>query len=190
MDGQRIARGVVNILEGLGHQEWQNDPNLADTPTRVARMFMEWCKTEEGEVDALFEAKFPFGGKQLILFSGIQATGLCPHHLQPVQYNATVAYLSGSEVVGASKIARVVMALTKGLELQEVIAVKIADSMMDGFKTDGVAVLLAGSHGCIVNRGVKQRSISMKSYEARGVFEDDLGIRELLFAEHGGENGG
>jgi len=150
---------VAHLLMSLGVD--LDDPNFKETPRRVAAYFTEHFRTEEEvgtELQELKRAIFPAQYKEMVTEKNIQAHGICPHHLLPVEYTIHVGYLPNRHVVGLSKLARVPMLLTGLPLLQEELTYRIAQTLKELLDTEHVAVLVTGVHMCMVVRGVEQHA--------------------------------
>jgi len=148
MDIKKMEKGVELLLDGMGVD--RDDLNFRGTPARVARMFREMCTPTESHW-----AAFPASSSDLVLLRGHRVVGLCPHHLQPVEYTCSVGYVPNELTVGLSKLARVVEQQLVAPILQEDLANDVADALNEKLKPKGVGVVIAGRHGCMAFRGVR-----------------------------------
>ena len=115
---------------------------------------------------------------EIILVKDIEFYSLCEHHLLPFYGKAHVAYIpSNGKITGLSKVARLVDAVSKRLQLQERLTEVIADLMMENLKPMGVMVVVEAQHLCMIMRGVKKRGSKIITSAMRGVFLKDI----LLF---------
>lgn len=157
-----MEKGVELILRGMGAD--LNDPNFTATPRRVARMFEELLTPEKNSW-----ATFPARAADMVVLTGHKVTGLCPHHLQPVEITAHVGYIPNKLTVGLSKLARAVEdSLTRPI-MQEELADEVADVLEKRLEPKGCGVILSGVHGCMRHRGVKTDGVVVTSV-MRGVF--------------------
>jgi GTP cyclohydrolase I len=174
MDLNKIELGVELILKGLDCD--LADRNFLDTPNRVARFYAEMFSTKETEW-----ATFPEDYSDFILLKGHRMWSLCPHHLIPVRFDVSLAYIPNGEVLGLSKLARVLdEANTKPL-LQEKFTLEVINNVhqiCNGVK--GCAVLVEGQHGCTLIRGVRS-SAEFVTYRLDGVFRDQPELEERFF---------
>ncbi|WP_345761238.1 GTP cyclohydrolase I [Diaminobutyricibacter sp. McL0608] len=139
---------MTELLLALGQD--LDDPNLADTPRRVAASFRELLRREP-----LTLTTFPNeeGYDDLVLVHDIPFTSLCAHHLLPFRGVAHVGYLPASRLLGLSKLARVVEHYSHGLQLQERLTVEIAEYLENELLPNGVGVVLEAEHLCMSIRG-------------------------------------
>ncbi len=143
-----MERGIEMLLEGMGVD--RNDPNFRDTPGRVARMYAAMLTPQPNNW-----MTFPAGESDLIVLRGHKVIGLCPHHLQPVVFTCYVGYIPDTKTVGLSKLARAVEEHLTVPIMQEDLAHKVADTLHNRLHPKGVAVVIAGVHGCMRFRGVE-----------------------------------
>jgi len=164
IDKEKIAVGVRLILEGIGVP--LDDPNFAETPQRVADFYEELLSSKLTEEDYKYFSKYG----DLVVVSGVRAHGLCPHHLLPVEYSVDIAYIPRDNVVGISKLVRVVLEEVKFPKLQEKFTEDLAKKVADLVGSDDVLVIVRGRHYCMVMRGVK-KDATVITTAARGRFK-------------------
>jgi len=162
---------------------WTGDnPNregLLDTPKRVTKAFEEWFSGYNAdpakELSRVFEDVQ--GYDDMVMLTNIDVESHCEHHLAPIMGVAHVAYLPRKNVVGISKIARVVEIFSKRLQTQETMTAQIADSIMDAMDARGVAVLVDAKHQCMTTRGVHHPNVSTITTTFAGEFKSDDELR-------------
>lgn len=184
-----MEKGVERILAGVSIKT--SEPNFIDTPARVAKMFKEMILPQheiQEELNKIFSKAFPSKYRGMVLISDIISHSMCPHHLLPVEYNSTIAYIPResdeflkSKVIGLSKVIRVAQLLAKQAILQEDYTQEIADVFQMELLPKGVAVIVKGIHNCIRCRGVKSLSPVVTSVLI-GAFMEDAKTREELFS--------
>ena len=147
---------------------------LLDTPARVARAYGEWFRGYEEDPEAMLQRTFEEveGYDEMVLLTDIRFESHCEHHLAPIIGKAHVAYLPTDRVVGISKLARVVDAYAKRLQVQEKLTAQIADALERTLKPRGVAVLIEGEHHCMSTRGVHRPGVSMVTTRLTGAFQE------------------
>lgn len=190
MNRALIEKGVELILEGLGID--RDDPDFDNTPFRVANSFTEVCHGLEEDapetISRMMSARFPSSYDEMIVTTGIDAVGICPHHLLPISYRASVAYLPGIEqgyVIGLSKMPRLVKLLAARPVLQEDLTKDIADVIESHLDPMGVGVVLEGMHGCMNYRGVNQKEALVRTSVLRGVFRNPAARSEFISLTNG-----
>ena len=164
-----------------------DDPSregLLGTPARVARSYRELFAGYEVDPVALLERTFEEveGYDEIILLRDIRLESHCEHHMVPIIGRAHVAYLPDRRVVGISKLARVVDAFSKRLQIQEKLTVQIANTINDVLRPKGVAVLIEAGHQCMTMRGVHKPGVAMLTSRMLGVFRDNAETRREVLA--------
>jgi GTP cyclohydrolase I len=154
-----------------------DDPNregLAGTPERVVRAYREWFAGYDTDPHELLARTFEEteGYDELVLLRDIPWTSHCEHHLVPIVGLAHVGYLPRQRVVGISKLARVVDAFARRLQIQEKMTVQIANTINSVLQPRGVAVVLKAEHGCMTTRGVHKHGVGMVTSSMLGAFRD------------------
>lgn len=176
-----VADAVRTLLRWAG-----DDPSregLIDTPKRVARAWKEYCQGyNEDPAYHLSRVFEEVGGyDDIVLLKDIPFQSHCEHHLAPIIGKASIAYLPGKHVVGISKLARVLHAYARRLQVQERLTAQVADCIWDHLKPRGVAVVIDASHACMTARGVRTPGVSMVTSRVIGTFrEDDRSRKEVL----------
>jgi GTP cyclohydrolase IA len=164
-----------------------DDPDregLADTPSRVARAYREWfCGYEEEPVELLARSfEETDGYDEMVLLRDIRLESTCEHHMAPILGKVHVAYLPNGRVVGISKLARVVDAYAKRLQIQEKLTAQIANTLNEVLKPKGVAVVVEAAHQCMTTRGVHKPGVTMMTSRMLGAFRDDASTRREFLA--------
>jgi GTP cyclohydrolase I len=163
-----------------------DDPSregLLDTPKRVARAWKEYClgygEDPAGHLSRVFEE---VGGyDELVLLKDIPFQSHCEHHMAPIIGKAAIAYMPTSRVVGISKLARVLHAFARRLQVQERLTAEVANCIFDNLRPQGVAVVIEASHACMTARGVRTPGVSMVTSKLIGCFlDDDRSRKEVL----------
>ena len=157
---------------------------LLDTPSRVARSYEQFfCGYEEDPVAILSRTFEEIEGyDEIVLLRDIRLESHCEHHMVPIIGVAHVAYLPAKRVVGISKLARVVDAYAKRLQIQEKLTAQIANTINEVLQPRGVAVVIEAAHECMSTRGVHKTGVSMVTSRMLGVFRDDPSTRRELLA--------
>lgn len=174
MNHNQVEKGVALILKGLGVD--LNDHNYTDTPERYARALYEMFNPTETEW-ATFKEEF----SDFILLRGHQMYSLCPHHLFPVRFNVSLAYIPNGHVLGLSKLARLLHECNRGPLLQEAFTKRAIEKVHEVCKdVRGVACFIQGEHGCLSMRGVKSDA-DFVTYRLDGVFDEDKDLERRFF---------
>ena len=175
-DFAAAERAARDLLRAIGADV--ESPDLRQTPRRVAASFQELVTP--AEVGATVFANE--GYDELVIVRGISFQSLCMHHLLPFHGEAHVAYLPGESIVGISKLARVVEAFARDLQLQERMTVQIADWLERELVPRGVAVVLSAEHMCMTIRGVRKPGARTITSAVRGALQDDPRTRQELLS--------
>lgn len=157
---------------------------LIDTPDRVVRSYEEFFEGYTIDPVALLERTFDEtdGYDEIVLLRDIRLESYCEHHMVPIIGRAHVAYLPHRRVVGISKLARVVEAYGKRLQIQEKLTSQIANTINDVLQPRGVAVVIEAEHQCMSTRGVHKSGVSMVTSKMLGAFREDPTTRRELLA--------
>ncbi|MBW4093541.1 MAG: GTP cyclohydrolase I FolE [Proteobacteria bacterium] len=157
---------------------------LRDTPARVARAYEEFFSGYGIDPNALLERTFEEidGYDEIVLLRDIRVESTCEHHMAPILGRAHVAYLPHRRVVGISKLARVVEAYAKRLQIQEKLTVQIATTIQEVLAPRGVAVVIEAAHQCMTTRGVHKPGVTMVTSHMLGAFRSDPSTRRELMA--------
>ena len=171
MDLDRIAAAVREILIAVGESPTRE--GLRETPERVARMYAEMFNGLKTDPASLLKATFTETYDELVVLKDIPFNSMCEHHLMPFEGQANVAYLPDGQVVGISKLARVVDAYAHRPQVQERLTCQIADIIMKTIEPKGVAVVMRATHTCMTCRGIKKAGSVMVTSAVRGRCRSD-----------------
>jgi GTP cyclohydrolase I len=156
---------------------------LIDTPKRVASAYEDWFSgyKEDPEEYLLRTFEEVEGYDDMIVLKDIRFESHCEHHLAPIIGRAHVGYLPNNKVVGISKLARVVEAYARRLQVQEKMNAQIARCIQKVLEPKGVAVVIEAAHQCMTTRGVHKQGVSMVTSSMLGEFrKNPLTRREFL----------
>jgi GTP cyclohydrolase I len=161
-----------DIMETMGLD--LNDDSLQGTPHRVAKMFVKeifyGLNPENKPKISVFENKFKYG--EMLVEKNINMNSTCEHHFLPIVGKAHVAYVSNGEVIGLSKINRIVDYYARRQQVQERLTVQISNELRSVLKTEDVAVVIDAKHMCVSSRGIQDESSSTVTAEYSGKFKD------------------
>lgn len=157
---------------------------LLDTPKRVVRSYKELFGGYAIDPVSLLERTFEEveGYDEIVLLRDIRLESYCEHHMVPIIGICHVAYLPNRRVVGISKLARVVDAYSKRLQIQEKLTVQIAATIDQVLQPRGVGVVIEAGHQCMTTRGVHKPGVSMVTSRMLGAFRDDPVTRSELLS--------
>jgi GTP cyclohydrolase I len=161
---------------------------LLETPARVVRAYEEWFAGYEQDPAEILKRTFEeVGGyDEMVVLRDIPFQSCCEHHMAAIEGTVHVGYLPGKRVVGISKLARVVEAFSRRLQIQERLTAEIADTINDILRPRGVGVIVQGRHACMSTRGVRKHGSVMATSRMLGAFRDDPATRHEFLAAVGG----
>ncbi|TNM67752.1 GTP cyclohydrolase I FolE [Streptomyces sp. NP160] len=171
-DPAAAERAVVDLLAALGLDA--GAPGLRETPRRVARAYADLLTPEPFTLTTFPNEE---GYDELVVVSDIPFTSLCEHHLLPFAGVAHVGYLPGARVVGLSKLARAVEALSRRPQVQERLTCQVADLLQGALDPGGVGVVLEAEHSCMSLRGVRAVGALTRTSALRGRVRSDARTR-------------
>jgi GTP cyclohydrolase IA len=179
---QEAEAAVRTLLRWAG-----DDPEregLAGTPDRVVRAYEEFFAGYELDPVAMLERTFEEtdGYDEIVLLRDIRLESHCEHHMVPIIGRAHVAYLPHRRVVGISKLARVVEAYAKRLQIQEKLTAQVANTIQQVLQPRGVAVVIEAAHQCMTTRGIHKPGVTMVTSRMLGAFRDDPTTRREFLA--------
>ncbi|MDQ2083069.1 GTP cyclohydrolase I FolE [Xanthobacteraceae bacterium Astr-EGSB] len=157
---------------------------LRDTPARVVRAFREYFSGYELDPAAMLQKTFEEtdGYDEMVVLRAVPFLSHCEHHVAPIIGRAWVAYVPNERVVGISKLARVVDAFARRLQIQERLTAQIANTIQDVLKPHGVAVVIKATHHCMMARGVKKQGADLVTSRMLGCFRDNPMSRQEFLA--------
>jgi len=164
-----------------------DDPNregLLDTPSRVVSAYEDWFRGYQEDPAAVLSRTFSevSGYDEMVVLRGIAFSSHCEHHLAAITGHAHIGYLPRRRVVGISKLARLVEAHARRLQIQERMTADIANTLMDELNPHGVGVVIRATHGCMTTRGVNKHEATMVTSRMLGVFRDQAATRQEFLA--------
>lgn len=177
VDQDRIAAAVREILHAIG--EDPDRDGLLDTPSRVARMYAEICsglhQNPADHLATMFEADHD----EMVMVRDIPMYSLCEHHLIPFLGHAHVAYIPNrsGNVIGLSKIARLVDGFAKRPQVQERLTSQVAEAIEEHLQPRGVLVVMEAEHLCMSMRGVRKAGSSTVTSSVTGIFRENVATR-------------
>jgi GTP cyclohydrolase I len=176
-----FTEGYEKIIQGIGKLGFDvGDPNFADTAKRAAKGLHELIhdqKQVNPAVEQLLEKTFPAKYTEMVISKHNTAFGVCPHHLLPVIYRISMAYIPTQKVLGLSKLSRLARMIARGPRLQEDLTHELADILHLQLQSQGSAVYIEGLHMCMAARGVGAHEARLVTSGVRGVFLE-LATRE------------
>ncbi|MEM6746422.1 MAG: GTP cyclohydrolase I FolE [Pseudomonadota bacterium] len=145
---------------------------LVDTPKRVAKAYEEWFSGYQEDPEAILARVFEEvdGYDDIVLLKDIRLESMCEHHIAPIIGTAHIAYMPHKRVVGISKLARLIDAYAKRMQVQETLTAQIAGTLQKVLQPRGVAVMIDAEHQCMSTRGVHKNGVGTVTTRFTGVF--------------------
>lgn len=178
VDQARIERAVRELLLAVG-----DDPDregLRETPARVARMYAELFGGLHIDPKQYLEKFFTEKYDEIVLVRDISFCSICEHHLMPFMGKAHIGYLPAGKVVGLSKLARLVEAVSRRPQVQERMTEEVAGLLVSELGARGVAVVMEATHTCMTIRGVRKPGSVCVTSAMKGAFRSNLSTRSEL----------
>jgi GTP cyclohydrolase IA len=176
LDHDAVQKLVSQLITELGEDTKRE--GLLDTPKRVAKAY-EFLTSgynkniEEVLNGAVFNVKYD----EMVIVKDIDFYSLCEHHLLPFYGKVHIAYIPDGQIIGLSKIPRIVEVFARRLQVQERMTQQIADTINKYIKPNGVAVVVEASHMCMMMRGVQKQNSSATTSAVHGIFQEDARTR-------------
>ncbi len=189
----KFVEGYEKILEGLDALGYKtsSDPNFDGTARRAAKGLAELIRGEDHidqRIDELLTKTFPAQYQEMVISKHNVAFGVCPHHLLPVIYRTSVAYIPRDKVLGISKLSRLSQLMARGAVLQEEMTHNLSILLHERLASEGAAAYVEGLHMCMASRGVQAHEARVVTSAMKGVFLTDLATRQeflrLVTASH------
>jgi GTP cyclohydrolase I len=187
-----FTEGYNKILDGLKELGYKTgDPNFLETGARAAKGFSElvFCTEEiDTEVKHMLSRTFPAKYENMVISKYNSAFGVCPHHLLPVIYRISVAYIPKTKVLGISKLSRICTLLARRPVLQEDLTHELVKILHEDLESNGAAAYIEGLHMCMAARGAQKHEARVVTSAVAGSFLDQLATRQefldLVTAAH------
>ena len=171
----------LKIIQSTG--EDVNRPGLLDTPDRAAKAFEYLTSGYHMDLKQVINGSlFPSDSEEMVIVKDIELFSLCEHHLLPFIGKCHVAYIPSVQVIGLSKVARIVDMFARRLQIQEALAQQIASTIQEATNARGVGVIVEAKHMCMMMRGVEKQNSSMKTSAMLGTFRKDQATRTEFLA--------
>ena len=176
MDHERIEKAVRELLLAIG--EDPDREGLAETPSRVARMYEEIFAGMEDDPRRYLKVFHEDNNDEMVVVRDIPFYSVCEHHLIPFFGKAHIAYIPGDgKVIGLSKLARIVNCFAKKPQLQERLTAQVADFLEENLNARGVAVVIEAEHLCMTMRGARASGSQTRTSALRGCMKSDARTR-------------
>jgi GTP cyclohydrolase I len=175
---REAAEDAVRTLIRWAGDDPQRE-GLLGTPDRVVRSYEEFFAGYREDPVEILQRTFEEieGYDEMVLLRDIRFESHCEHHLAPIIGKAHVAYMPDRRVVGISKLARVVEAYAKRMQIQEKMTAQVAKTIQEVLQPKGVAVVIEASHQCMTTRGVHKAGVTMVTSTMLGLFRSNASTR-------------
>jgi GTP cyclohydrolase I len=184
--GTIMREQYQKIIESTGEDVTR--AGLLDTPDRAAKAFAYLTSGYGMDLKQVInDALFPSDSEEMVIVKDIELFSLCEHHLLPFIGKCHVAYIPNGQVLGLSKVARVVDMFARRLQIQEALAQQVASTIQEVTDARGVGVIVEAKHMCMMMRGVEKQNSSMKTSAMLGSFRTDQATRTeflTLLSDH------
>ena len=171
-----IEDAITRQLQHIGEDPLRD--GLRDTPARVVRSWRELFSGYALNPEAILAKRFPANHHELVILKGLEFYSTCEHHWLPFVGRAHIGYIPAGEVVGISKLARLLECYARRLQIQEQLCRQVVEALMTHVKPAGAACILEAQHFCMTSRGVSKQESTMVTSAVRGVFETDVNARQ------------
>jgi GTP cyclohydrolase IA len=174
----KVEQAFREVFRWIG--EDPDRDGLRETPNRLARAFQEYFAGYRQDPEEILQKTFEEteGYDEMVVLRGIPFESHCEHHVAPIIGRAWVAYVPDCRVVGISKLARVVEAYAKRLQIQERLTAQVANTIEKVLKPQGVAVVVKAAHHCMSSRGVHMHGTDLVTSRMLGCFRDNAMSRQ------------
>lgn len=177
---KKISHHFREIMHTLGLD--LTDDSLSGTPHRVAKMYVQevfgGLNPARKPKTTLFDNHYKYG--EMLIEKNISLYSYCEHHFVPIIGKAHVAYISNGQVIGLSKINRLVQYYASRPQVQERLTIQIAEGLKEALHTDDVSVIIEASHLCVASRGIKDTNSTTITAHYAGRFLEESLKNELL----------
>lgn len=177
VDKPRIEAAVREILMAIG--EDPDRDGLLDTPSRVAKAYVETMRGYGEDPSGHLAKQFEVGHNEMVIVRDIAFSSLCEHHMLPFIGRAHIAYIpsENGKVCGLSKLARVVDGYASRLQVQERLTMQVVEAIVGTLDAAGALVVVEAEHLCMTIRGVQKPGAMTTTSAVRGIFKDNPATR-------------
>jgi GTP cyclohydrolase I len=177
---ERAYKDILQAYALMGYNT-RDDDNFRETAQRAAKAAQELVRPVSeinSEIDDLVSKTFPARYDHMVISKHNICFGLCPHHLLPVVYRVSLAYIPRERVVGISKLSRLIRLMARRPVLQEDLTHELAELLHKRLDSLGSAAYVEGLHMCMAARGVEAHEARLVTSAMRGIFVDQQPTRQ------------
>jgi|TARA_R100000656_G_scaffold68946_1_gene51939 GTP cyclohydrolase I len=161
---------ITKVIEFIGDNPVRE--GLVKTPNRVVKSWQELYGGYNQDPEKVLKTTFQVDCDEMVICKDIEFYSTCEHHMLPFFGKCHIGYIPKSQVVGLSKLARLLEVYSRRLQIQEQLTNQVANSLMDVLKPIGVGVIIEAKHFCMMCRGVNKRNSTMITSAIRGIFQN------------------
>lgn len=175
-----IAEHYREILKLIGEDPERE--GLRKTPMRAAKAL--WYTTSgyrQSATEVMQQAIFEYAGSRMVIVKDIEFYSTCEHHILPFFGRVSIGYIPDGNMIGLSKLARVVNVFARRLQVQERLTAQLCEEVMKTLHAKGVIVVVNAHHLCMKMRGVEKQDSSTTTTDYAGLFENDAALRKEFF---------
>lgn len=174
-DRDKILQAFATIV---GEVDDVARPGVVDTPRRAADSMLFLTRGYQETLEEIVNnALFPSDNREMIVVKDIELYSLCEHHILPFIGRCHVGYIPDGQVLGLSKVARIVDMFARRLQIQEELTFQIANALTEVTGATDVAVIIEARHLCMMMRGVEKQNSLMKTSAMLGAFRENASTR-------------
>ncbi len=174
-----ITERFSGIIQEIGEEVGRE--GLIKTPERAAKAMLFLTQGYKQDAAAILKsAMFKESYNEMVIVKDIELYSLCEHHMLPFFGKAHIAYIPNGQIVGLSKLPRIVDVFARRLQVQERLTEQILDCINDTLKPQGVAVVIEAAHMCMMMRGVQKQNSVTTTSGFRGTFQKEETRNEFL----------
>ncbi|MBD5283054.1 MAG: GTP cyclohydrolase I FolE [Bacteroides sp.] len=174
---EKIAEHYREILLLIGEDPERE--GLVKTPMRAAKALVDITRGyRENPLDIARKAVFEYEGSKMVIVQDIEFYSMCEHHILPFFGRVSIGYIPKGNMIGLSKLARIVETFARRLQVQERLTAQICELLSEAMPTEGVIVMSSAEHLCMKMRGVEKQDSSTTTYDYNGRFAEDPALRD------------
>ncbi|MBD5228081.1 MAG: GTP cyclohydrolase I FolE [Bacteroidales bacterium] len=174
---EKIAEHYREILLLIGEDPERE--GLVKTPMRAAKALVDITRGyRENPLDIARKAVFEYEGSKMVIVQDIEFYSMCEHHILPFFGRVSIGYIPKGNMIGLSKLARIVETFARRLQVQERLTAQICALLSEAMPTEGVIVMSSAEHLCMKMRGVEKQDSSTTTYDYNGRFAEDPALRD------------
>lgn len=180
---EALHEGIYEMLHSSVIHNTISDDHIAGTPERVVKAFQEYFSGCSDDPEKILERGFEEGNyDQIIFVKNISFVSMCAHHLAPIFGKVDFAYLPRTQIVGLSKIPRMIEVFARRPQVQEKFTHEIVDTFNRIVKPRGCGAVVSAYHFCMMGRGVRKEQSFTTTTALKGIFKMSATVREEFLA--------